>query len=423
MNQVKAGINYKETYFQFKELTKIHGEPNYDSIKRLHNQVKANAFSVPSVLGGGNFGHLGLVVTPQKYAMISNAPFNRTNHPGPCVFPANSTQAQIQAIRDTHTEQIRIFNEVLGVEAALRQQINDAVEESYLKAIRNRESNAIIMPVSDIFQLHLYPNYGEVDSFKLEEEREKVVQMNYDTTYPPDGVYETIENLMDMAEASVVPFTQHQAMNMGLQILVRTRQFDTDLKEWFKKPAPQRTWITFKRHFIEAYKVFKKFSNADLGSTVQFQQANIIKQMIQTTLEEMVQEANSPTDAAPPETFTTPALPALAPPTVDHAAHAAVANTNQQLAKEVQELKAMVYALQLQKQCTPVAPAPSASSKGKRLQSKPWAYCHTHGFCKHAGTDCTNKGPNHKDEATFFDIMGGSNKGFENWKKAIGANT
>ena len=234
MNHQKTGINYKETYFQFKELTKIHGEPNYEAIKRLHNQVKANAFSVPSVLGGGTFGHLGLVVTPQKYAMISNAPFIRPNHPGPCVFPQNSTQAQIQAIKDTHTEQLRIFNEVLGVEAALRQQINDAVEESYLKAIRNRETNAIIMPVSDIFQLHLYPNYGEMDSFKLEEEREKVMQMNYDTTYPPDGVYETIEDLMDMAAASGVPFTQNQAVNMGMQILVRTRQFERDMREWLR---------------------------------------------------------------------------------------------------------------------------------------------------------------------------------------------
>ena len=43
MNQAKSPINYKDTYFQFKELTKIHGEPNYDSIKRLHNEVKANA--------------------------------------------------------------------------------------------------------------------------------------------------------------------------------------------------------------------------------------------------------------------------------------------------------------------------------------------------------------------------------------------
>ena len=145
MNRGTTGINYKETYFQFKELTKIHGEPTYDTIKTLHDQIKANAASVPSTLGGGNLGHLGLVITPQQYALISNAPFDRPPHPGQCVIPANSTQAQIQAIKDLHTEQLRIFNEVIGVEAALRQQINEAIENSYLKAIRNRQTNAIVM--------------------------------------------------------------------------------------------------------------------------------------------------------------------------------------------------------------------------------------------------------------------------------------
>ena len=241
MNRGIAGINYKETYFQFKELTKIHGEPTYDTIKTLHDQIKANASAVPSTLGGGALGHLGLVVTPQQYALLSNAPFNRPNHPGQCNIPPNSTQAQIQAIKDQHTEQLRLFNEVIGVEAALRQQINDAIESSYLKAIRNRHTNAIIMPVSDIFTLHLYPNYGEVDSLKLEVEREKVVQMTYDISYPPDIVYETIEDLMDMAAASNDPFTQRQAIGMAENILNRTGKFSTDMRTWFARPAPQQT--------------------------------------------------------------------------------------------------------------------------------------------------------------------------------------
>ena len=99
MNRNSAGINYKDTYFQFKELNRIHGEPTYDTIKKLHDQVKANAASVPSTLGGGNFGHLGLVLTPAQYALISNAPFDRPNHPGPIpAFPNNATQAQIRHI-------------------------------------------------------------------------------------------------------------------------------------------------------------------------------------------------------------------------------------------------------------------------------------------------------------------------------------
>ena len=77
-----TAINYIETHFEFKELTKIHGEPTYETIKTLHNQLKANASLVPSGLGGGTFGHLGLVITPAQYALISPAAFDCPAHPG-----------------------------------------------------------------------------------------------------------------------------------------------------------------------------------------------------------------------------------------------------------------------------------------------------------------------------------------------------
>ena len=35
-----SNINYIDTYFEFKELTKIHGEPTYDTLRQLHNQLR-----------------------------------------------------------------------------------------------------------------------------------------------------------------------------------------------------------------------------------------------------------------------------------------------------------------------------------------------------------------------------------------------
>ena len=430
MNQAKSPINYKDTYFQFKELKKIHGEPNYDSIKRLHNEVKANAASVPSTLGGGAFGHLGLVLTPHQYAMVSNAPFNRPNHPGQCVIPAASTQAQIQAIRDTHTEQLRSFNEVLGVEAALRQQINDAVEDSYLKSIRNRHTNAITMPVSDIFHLHLYPNYGEVDSFVLEEEREKVMQMTYDVAYPPDIVYETVEDLMDMATASGVPFTQRQAVNMAIVLINRTGVFKDDMRTWLGVPPQQRTWIAFKQHFTEAYKLYKKINTLGVGNAMEMQQsANAIKQMVHAAIQDIAQEqVYTPAPPVyeppfqqppmvPPQQFFPPPPPQMPAMPYDHAANAAFMNSNQQLQQQVNDLRILLQSMQQNGQ-VPQSQQPPGDG-GNRRPVKPWQYCHTHGYCKHAGSECTNKGENHKDEATLFNNMGGCQKGLERWQRAV----
>jgi hypothetical protein len=155
MSRYGCRHNYIESDFEYKELNKIHGEPTYETIERLHNQVKANAASVPSTLGGGNLGHLGLVLSAQKYAMISNDPFNLPNHPGQLIIPQNQTQAQIQVLKESHKEHTCIFNEVLGVEACLCQQIVGAIEEPYIKVIRNRHTNAINMNVGDILQRHI----------------------------------------------------------------------------------------------------------------------------------------------------------------------------------------------------------------------------------------------------------------------------
>ena len=87
-----GAINYRDTHFETKDLTPIHGEPIAKSLLRLTNELKANARSVLSNLGGGNHGHLGLVLSPPDYALISNVLFNRPNHPGPLIIPANTTQ-------------------------------------------------------------------------------------------------------------------------------------------------------------------------------------------------------------------------------------------------------------------------------------------------------------------------------------------
>ena len=74
-----------------------------------------------------------------------------------------------------------------------------AIEPVFLKTIRNRQTNAITKTVSDIFTQHLYPKYGRVDPNILDQQYIKVSQMTYDVSYPPDEVFEAIEDLMDMA--------------------------------------------------------------------------------------------------------------------------------------------------------------------------------------------------------------------------------
>ena len=58
-----SNINYDATYFEYPTIIKIMGQPNYDGIKTLKDQIKAGLSRVSSDLGDRAYGYLGLGLT------------------------------------------------------------------------------------------------------------------------------------------------------------------------------------------------------------------------------------------------------------------------------------------------------------------------------------------------------------------------
>mmetsp|Transcript_2257 Transcript_2257/g.3160 ORF Transcript_2257/g.3160 Transcript_2257/m.3160 type:complete len:119 (-) Transcript_2257:1010-1366(-) len=85
LNQVRS---VKDTFFQHKVLTRIHHNPSYESLKNCLNELKANSSSVPTTLGGGMHGHLGLLLSDAIYGPLAyNVLFVIAVHPGPFFLP------------------------------------------------------------------------------------------------------------------------------------------------------------------------------------------------------------------------------------------------------------------------------------------------------------------------------------------------
>ena len=77
-----GAVDYTASYFKYKTPTAIHGTPDNKSLKRLKAELRANASSVESDLGGGNHGYLGLVLSDEEYAAIQGTvPFIAPNYP------------------------------------------------------------------------------------------------------------------------------------------------------------------------------------------------------------------------------------------------------------------------------------------------------------------------------------------------------
>ena len=99
-------VNYRDTHFERANLTPIRGKPTYETVHKLWNEIKANARSVYSHLGGGTHGHLGLVLTAAQYADISNTVFTCPSHPVPLAIPLATTSVQRSTLQDAHIEDL-----------------------------------------------------------------------------------------------------------------------------------------------------------------------------------------------------------------------------------------------------------------------------------------------------------------------------
>lgn len=110
--------------FPYPELTKICGKPAKDKIIILEKELIANASLVETRLGGGQNGHLGLMMSAEAYANRSDTPFEIPNHPGlVLLFPQGTTQINARILQTQHEDLIFTYGLCRNVQNALRQQI------------------------------------------------------------------------------------------------------------------------------------------------------------------------------------------------------------------------------------------------------------------------------------------------------------
>ena len=99
----------------------IEGEPRHETIKRSEKLLIENASSTHSTLGGENHGFLGLILTPEKYFIVTGYTFEPHVNPGALpVIPPNATQHQILNTNTIHKEILRLWREQTFVSKALR---------------------------------------------------------------------------------------------------------------------------------------------------------------------------------------------------------------------------------------------------------------------------------------------------------------
>ena len=84
--------------------------PIYKTIKVLNDELSTNTATIPTTLGGGQLGHVAIIVSPAIYATLSNTPFVAPTSPNAPNL-AGLTDPQISAANQAYNKALQIFQD------------------------------------------------------------------------------------------------------------------------------------------------------------------------------------------------------------------------------------------------------------------------------------------------------------------------
>jgi hypothetical protein len=135
------GLSVADIVAQFpvKTLPIITGEPDYATIGQIIQTLYGNAASLPATIGGGAHGHIGITMTTVLYAALTPTAYTVPDDPGPVVtHAANASPAIRERNTSTYKEPRQIYDNNVNMDSALKTQIIDAIEDTYLCKLRNK---------------------------------------------------------------------------------------------------------------------------------------------------------------------------------------------------------------------------------------------------------------------------------------------
>ena len=120
-------------------------------------------------------GHYGLVLDPTEYVMVPDTVvYVRPVYLDPLVIPITITQHTAAGLRSDHKESVRIFREKNDVEQRIIKQIVQAVYATYMKTLRDVNTNTTTCNIPTILN-HLFTNYVLIEDNALSKAEKNLI--------------------------------------------------------------------------------------------------------------------------------------------------------------------------------------------------------------------------------------------------------
>ena len=233
-------------------VTKIHGQPTSHDLTNLEKEIISILANIPTTLGGGNHGHVGVIMDQVDYnTMTTGIDFVNPVNPG--IYPAGlalnaaaGTRAREEAI---HKELIAQFETFEGVKLGTKDLILEAVDNEYLSEIEHDTLGFLNQTPRQMIE-HLLTRGGALDfadTKDLLSERDG----EWNVTENPQIYFNRVEKAIKGLIRNGINSDLNERRDIALFQLKATGEFDPAVREWEAKPAADKTWANIKT-FISA---------------------------------------------------------------------------------------------------------------------------------------------------------------------------
>jgi hypothetical protein len=163
------------------EPTKIDGQPTDKDINKLTTQLSEVLVTISTGKGGGQLGHIGIVVPESRYVTLSvGHKLDRPVYPGP--YPATASDDKKVREREVaeHNAEVIEFETYMACEAWARQAIVKTVDEEWISEKHNKDIGYQAVKPIKLLKL-LRSAGGDLDNLEITELNTRLLE-------PWDGV-------------------------------------------------------------------------------------------------------------------------------------------------------------------------------------------------------------------------------------------
>ena len=412
MNKMTSALKTYTELFEYKTLTPIVGKPTVDNLIVIFQQLKRNAQKIPSHLGGGKLGYLGLVLKGTVYnAMPTASPFSRPTEPGP--FTASNgrlTVAEIAEEKALHEEEQKRYAECNTVDQLLRNQLVEAIPNTYLDTMRNEDTDMINDPIPDIIDF-LVKNYCNVSPRNFNERENELKSTVYNPDEHVNIVFNKIKRFQTLCQLIGKTRADDQWVDIGYLIFAKSTLFQETMITWNAKTTAN-SYTDFKAHITNRYHALDEVG----GLTIQDSSLNLVqtltahqnkltsalKDELNQTLQVNFMDAVRNLQSAN-ESYAAIYDQENIPPVVN----ANAVTTDPAILQLLKKMEAKITCLEAAASNKASVINPETNTRTGQPYKR---YCWMHGCCTHWGKKCPNKAAGHQDDATFKNRKNGSGK-------------